>query len=590
MTTNTLESGRGNKHISFVASAFLILLCSISALAQPPADTVISKSVTPMELPVSASLLAQTGGDATGDGKIVALGARTDTRQRNSRDQSASLGYVYAPNPELRSVLPEDFISFQAPDGTEFVIPIMESSVTRSGQLEVRGGSGDVELFAIVTEAGNFMADVETDAKTYRAMIFDGQTVVYASDDPGLSQVPAADDAPISELINRPAMPSQVLDPASTTLGANTVIALGVLLDNGLWNDPNVATYLDYYISALNTAYQQGGTNIRFELMAAANYQPYQDAAGPNASLASTRNWITCGSTDCQPLDGVNTAVDNWRNSVKADVVAQFVEYAASDNATFINWGIAQLPTSSYYLTDTSRLRQYTYSVSGLKSPIDDSFAGAYLVAHEVGHNFGLWHDLVTLESQAGDVWTGPDTFNSLMIKTYGRGHRFGESSGTSMSYAGNNVNKLSTPNVTDSGIAIGVTIGQPGEAFSAQAVADVMSYYKAVYNNAPASPSITGIEGEDEEILVSFTAGATGGLTITGYTVTCTDGQNSFQGSGTASPIAVEGVSNDVEYTCTVVATNPDGSSPASGSSAPVAAEAPSNGLPIWLLYEATQ
>ena len=247
-------------------------------------------------------------------------------------------------------------------------------------------------------------------------------------------------------------------------------------------------------------------------------------------------------------------------------------------------------PTSSYYLTDTSRLRQYTYSVSGLKSPIDDSFAGAYLVAHEVGHNFGLWHDLVTLESQAGDVWTGPDTFNSLMIKTYGRGHRFGESSGTTMSYAGNNVNKLSTPNVTDSGIAIGVTIGQPGEAFSAQAVADVMSYYKAVYNNAPASPSITGIEGEDEEILVSFTAGATGGLTITGYTVTCTDGQNSFQGSGTASPIAVEGVSNDVEYTCTVVATNPDGSSPASGSSAPVAAEAPSNGLPIWLLYEATQ
>ena len=588
--TNKSASSLGYKQITFVARASLILLCSISALAQPPTDIAISKSLTPMELPVSASLLSQTGGDATGDGKIVALGARTGTRQRNSSNQAASLGYVYAPNPELRSVLPKDFISFQAPDGTEFVIPIMESSVTRSGQLEVRGGSGDVELFAIITETGNFMADVETDAKTYRAMILDGRTVVYASDDPGLSQVPAADDAPVSELINRPVMPSQVLDPASTTLGANTVIALGVLLDNGLYNDPNVMTYLDYYVSALNTAYQQGGTNIRFELMAAANYQPYQDAVGPSASLASTLNWITCGSTDCLPLEGVNTTVDDWRNSVKADVVAQFVEYAATDNATFINWGIAQLPTSSYFLTEPSRLKQYTYSVSGLKSPIDASLAGAYLVAHEVGHNFGLWHDLVTLESQAGESWTGPDTFNEYMVKTYGRGHRFGESYGTTMSYADNNVNKLSTPNVTDSGIAIGVTIGQPGEAFSAQAVADVMGYYKALYNNAPAAPSITGIEGGDEEILVSFTAGATGGLTITGYTVTCKDGQNSFQGSGTASPIAVQGVSNDVEYTCTVIAINPDGSSPASGSSAPVTAEASPNGLPIWLLYEATK
>lgn len=589
MTNNTKVALR-NQVVTFVSGASLILLCSIPALAQPPADTAISRQVTTMELPVSQSTLAQTKGDATGDGQIVALGARTDTRHRNSRNQSASLGYVYAPNPELRSVLPEDFISFEAPDGAEFVIPVTESRVTRNGQLEVRGGNGDIQLFAIVTDAGNFMADIETDAKTYRAMILEGRTVVYASDDPGLSQVPAADDAPVSELMSRPVMPSEALDPASTTLGVSTVIALGVLLDDALYNDPLAPAYIAYYLSALNTAYQQAGANIRFELTAVGNYEPYKDPIKADASLSPTLKWITCGTTTCSPLDGINSAVDSWRNTVKADVVAQFVEYAASDNATFINWGIAQLPTSSYYLTDTSRLKQHTYSVSGLKSPIDDTFAGAYLVAHEIGHNFGLWHDLVTLETQAGDLWTGPDTFDELMVKTYGRGHRFGADSGTTMSYAPNNVNKLSTPNVTDNGIAIGVPIGQPGEAFSAQAVADVMSYYKAVYNNAPASPTITGIEGGDEQLLVSFAAGATGGLAITGYTVTCTDGQNSFQGSGTTSPIAVEGVSNDVQYTCTVIATNPDGSSPASGSSAPVTAEAPPNGLPIWLLYEATK
>lgn len=588
--TNNAKSAPGNRLITLVTRASLILLCSIPVLAQPPADNGMSRQVTTMELPVSQSLLAQTKGDATGDGQIVALGARTDTRHRNARNQSASLGYVYAPNPELRSVLPEDFISFQAPDGAEFVIPVTASSLTRSGQLEVKGGNGDVQLFAIVTDAGNFMADIETDAKTYRAMIVEGRTVVYASDDSGLSQVPAADDAPVSELMSRPVMPSEVLDPASTTLGVSTVIALGVLLDDALYNDPDVSIYIAYYLSALNTAYQQAGANIRFELTAVGNYEPYKDPIKADASLSPTLKWITCGTTTCQPLDGVNTAVDSWRNTVKADVVAQFVEYAASDNATFINWGIAQLPTSSYYLTDTSRLKQHTYSVSGLKSPIDNSFAGAYLVAHEIGHNFGLWHDLVTLESQAGDLWTGPNTFDNLMVKTYGRGHRFGEDSGTTMSYAANNVNKLSTPNVTDNGIEIGVAIGQPGEAFSAQAVADVMGYYKAVFDNTPSSPTITKVDGVDGKIVVSFTPGATGGLAVTGYTATCTDGQNTFQGSGTSSPVTVDGVANDVTYTCSVIATNTEGSSPSSGSSAPVILEELTSGLPIWLLYEAAK
>ena len=82
----------------------------------------------------------------------------------------------------------------------------------------------------------------------------------------------------------------------------------------------------------------------------------------------------------------------------------------------------------------------------------------------------------------------------------------------------------------------------------------------------------------------------ADGGTDITGHEATCTDGTNTFTGASTSSPIIVSGLTNDVAYTCTVTAANSVGTSSASAATAPITPEATATGLPIWLLYQATQ
>lgn len=69
----------------------------------------------------------------------------------------------------------------------------------------------------------------------------------------------------------------------------------------------------------------------------------------------------------------------------------------------------------------------------------------------------------------------------------------------------------------------------------------------------------------------VSFTAPATGGKSITGYTVTSSPG--SLTGTGASSPITVTGQSSATAYTYTVTATNANGTSSASSASGSVTA-----------------
>ena len=106
----------------------------------------------------------------------------------------------------------------------------------------------------------------------------------------------------------------------------------------------------------------------------------------------------------------------------------------------------------------------------------------------------------------------------------------------------------------------------------------------------APGAPTITRTDYGDGEIYLYVTVSDDGGSAVTDYTATCTDGTTTYTGTSTDSPITISGLTNQTAYTCTVTASNAIGTGAASSATASITPEEGAAGLPIWLLYQATQ
>ena len=104
-----------------------------------------------------------------------------------------------------------------------------------------------------------------------------------------------------------------------------------------------------------------------------------------------------------------------------------------------------------------------------------------------------------------------------------------------------------------------------------------------------PAVPVVINTNYEDGKIILVVSVSG-GGSDIIEYEANCTDGVNNYFGTSASPTITVSGLTNDVAYICTVTATNSVGTSSASAATAPITPEAAATGLPIWLLYQATQ
>ena len=106
----------------------------------------------------------------------------------------------------------------------------------------------------------------------------------------------------------------------------------------------------------------------------------------------------------------------------------------------------------------------------------------------------------------------------------------------------------------------------------------------------APGVPTITRTDYGDGEIYLYVMVSDDGGSAVTSYTATCTDGTTTYTGTSTDSPIRISGLTNETAYTCTVTATNAIGTGSASSATASITPEQGATGLPLWLLYQATQ
>jgi hypothetical protein len=76
--------------------------------------------------------------------------------------------------------------------------------------------------------------------------------------------------------------------------------------------------------------------------------------------------------------------------------------------------------------------------------------------------------------------------------------------------------------------------------------------------SSVPDAPTLTSVTPGDGEATLHLTANGDGGSVITGYTATC----GAFSQAGVSSPITVSGLTNDIQYSCSVIATNVVGDS----------------------------
>ena len=92
-----------------------------------------------------------------------------------------------------------------------------------------------------------------------------------------------------------------------------------------------------------------------------------------------------------------------------------------------------------------------------------------------------------------------------------------------------------------------------------------------ATSTTVPGAPSAVYATAGNAQISVAFTEPTSnGGSAITGYTASCTSSNGGTAGSvsGASSPVIVAGLTNDKDYTCSVLATNSIGNSTASAAS----------------------
>ena len=106
---------------------------------------------------------------------------------------------------------------------------------------------------------------------------------------------------------------------------------------------------------------------------------------------------------------------------------------------------------------------------------------------------------------------------------------------------------------------------------------------------SAPGTPIISRVDAGDRELNLSISVPDNGGLAISSYSASCSDGTDVFAASSETPSVTITGLINATPYSCSVSVANSLGDSPASVVVGGAPEEAPIT-LPLWIFVEATR
>lgn len=129
------------------------------------------------------------------------------------------------------------------------------------------------------------------------------------------------------------------------------------------------------------------------------------------------------------------------------------------------------------------------------------------------------------------------------------------------------------TTSYSDTGLSSATRYDYRVSAINAVGTAEASSFVNATATTVPQAPTVgTATRVSDTQVSLTFTANATGGSTITSYTIVSSPSISISTNAGTTSPRTATGTyASGISYTFTIAAVNTNGTSTASAASGSV-------------------
>lgn len=249
-------------------------------------------------------------------------------------------------------------------------------------------------------------------------------------------------------------------------------------------------------------------------------------------------------------------------------------------------------------------------------------------LAHEVGHYLGLFHTFDP-EGDCTNTYTGGDLIVDTPPQLYAdsgsqpstgcgpssaienfmnysidsamytfTGEQTNRMTCSLVNYRSNTYSESSTGTFTAAGTTSPITVsglvnGRPYNcSVTATNTAGTSAASPVVVGvpkppSAPGTPIISRLDVGDGELNLSISVPDNGGLAISSYSASCSDGTDVFSASSTTPSVTITGLTNAMPYSCSVSVTNSLGNSPASVTVSASPEEAPMT-LPLWIFVEA--